>query len=111
MKTANHSGHEHCDACADTGWCILTTTTTVLGVTYTDGCAPCRWCEQGALRYTHARMLARKPGRHEPLSQYAADVVEAQTPDAHYRPLAQSEGEQRRLAIIHRLRTHTKGIQ
>jgi hypothetical protein len=39
-----------CEWCGNEGVCILLGTTTIDGITYSRGSAPCLWCDQGTLR-------------------------------------------------------------
>ena len=92
LKLANRSGTDHCDACADTGWCLLVTTTMVRSVTYADGCAPCRWCEAGALRYARqSQRYSEHKSRLAPYSDFDGDAVMPQVCDAHYVPVSRAE--------------------
>lgn len=74
----NVSSRDRCTLCID-GWVELAGTEKRLGVVYSRGRAPCKWCEQGKQRYE--RMVVLK--EHPDMNYEPRDVV---VPDADPRP-------------------------
>lgn len=74
-KIRNVTGRplEECAACID-GWVELAGSTTIGGVTYTRGWAPCKWCELGAKRFLHAVESGQK--RWQPESDFTGTDIE-----------------------------------
>jgi hypothetical protein len=69
-----------CSMCGNTGWVELAGTVRALGVTYSRGMAPCRWCQLGVKRFERATSPPRDKHDHhrrwEPASRFAAgDVI------------------------------------
>lgn len=73
VSNVDHSLEAWCRMCGNTGWCELGGTVVQLGVTYSRGVAPCRWCQLGVKRFERART---GPRPWSPASRFAeSDVV------------------------------------
>lgn len=96
VSNVDHPLEAWCSMCGNTGWCELAGTTTFLGVTYSRGMAPCRWCQLGAARFVRATSPPRDKADHHrqwaPLSRFSSsDVIpfgeQAPRPERSERPM------------------------
>lgn len=68
----NRDDREWCTYCGNTGWATLLGTVREMGIDYTRGSTPCRWCILGAEAW---KQFADRPAHEQPLSLYTeADV-------------------------------------
>lgn len=90
MKEPRHydnvSRHETCEVCFDEGWVTLKGYYQIYGYHYSNGSAPCKWCEIGNL--TTARAHTEKV----PITDnYRIENVDGYDPDAEYYSKAEAK--------------------
>lgn len=79
----NVSQGDTCEVCFDEGWVTLKGHYKVYGYQYSNGSAPCRWCEIGSL--TTARAHTEKVPVTD---RYTIDMVDGYDPNVEYLPKA-----------------------
>lgn len=87
MKEPRHfyniSQDDPCEVCFNEGWVTLRGYYRVMGYTYSNGSAPCRWCELGNV--TLARAHTRKD---RVTDNYRIEDVDGYDPNVEYLPKA-----------------------
>lgn len=73
------TGAEYCEACGNSGWVSLLGWVTIGRQQYSRGSAPCKWCDQGGMRYAAAiAPSGDRPGhkRWQPESDFTIEDVD-----------------------------------